>query len=98
MLSIFVSIHTVKKTISSGRPFSSNRARTLQSLTGKYRETPVMKIGFPCNESRFFSVGIRIDLQGVPRKPYRVWVYSALITRCKDILTTIIFNSNLIEM
>ena len=46
---------------------------TLQSLTGKYREIqgnpcnenrdPAMKTGFPCNESRFFPVGI--DLQGV---------------------------------
>ena len=36
-----------------------------------------MRAGFPCNESRVFSV--RIDLQGVPCKPYRVWVYSAYI-------------------
>ena len=45
---------------------------TLQSLTGKYREIqgkpcnqnrePAMRPGFPCNESRFFPVGI--DLQG----------------------------------
>ena len=45
---------------------------TLQSLTGKYREIqgkpcnenrdPAMRTGFPCIESRFFSVGI--DLQG----------------------------------
>ena len=45
---------------------------TLQSLTGKYREIqgkpcyenrePAMRTGFPCNESRFFPVGI--DLQG----------------------------------
>ena len=44
----------------------------LQSLTGKYREIqekpcnqerePAMKTWFPCNESRFFPVGI--DLQG----------------------------------
>ena len=44
----------------------------LQSLTGKYREIqgnpcnenrePAMRTGFPCNESRFFPVGI--DLQG----------------------------------
>ena len=47
---------------------------TLQSLTGKYREIqgnpcnenrePAMRTGFPCNESRFFPVGI--DLQGYP--------------------------------
>ena len=58
---------------------------TLQSLTGKYREIqgnpcnknrdPAMKTGVPCNEYRFFPVGI--DLQGVPCKPYRVWVCSA---------------------
>ena len=50
------------------------RLRTLQSLTGKYREIqgkpcnenrePAMRTGFPCNESRFFPVGI--DLQGFP--------------------------------
>ena len=44
---------------------------TLQSPTGKYREIqgkpcnnnrdPAMSTGFPCNESRDFSVGI--DLQ-----------------------------------
>jgi hypothetical protein len=58
----------------------------LQSLTGKYREIqgkpcnenrdPAMRTGFPCNESSFFLVGI--DLQGVPCKPYRVWVYSVV--------------------
>ena len=47
---------------------------TLQSLTGKYREiqekpcnenmNPAMRTGFPCNENRFFPVGI--DLQGFP--------------------------------
>jgi hypothetical protein len=47
---------------------------TLQYLTGKYREIqgkpcnekrdPAMRTGFPCNESRFFPVGI--DLQGFP--------------------------------
>ena len=46
----------------------------LQFLTGKYREIqgnphnenrdPTMRTGFPCNESRFFLVGI--DLQGFP--------------------------------
>ena len=46
----------------------------LQSLTGKYREIqgnpcnenrdPAMKTGVPCNEYRFFPVGI--DLQGFP--------------------------------
>jgi hypothetical protein len=47
-------------------------ATALQSLTGKYREIqgkpcnenrdPAMRTGFPCNESRFFPVGI--NLQG----------------------------------
>ena len=46
----------------------------LQSLTGKYREIqgkprnenrePAMRTGFPCNDSRYFPVGI--DLQGFP--------------------------------
>ena len=59
---------------------------TLQSLTGKYRglqenpcnenRDPVMRTGVPCNENRFFPV--RIDLQGVPCKPYRFWVCSAV--------------------
>jgi hypothetical protein len=54
---------------------------TLQYLTGKYREIqgnpcnenrdPAMRTGVPCNENRFLPV--RIDLQGVPCKPYRVW-------------------------
>jgi hypothetical protein len=48
------------------------RVTTLQSLTGKYRDLQ----GNPCNENRFFPVGI--DLQGVPSEPYRVWVCSAL--------------------
>jgi hypothetical protein len=39
--------------------------------TGKYK---VLQ-GNPCNENRFFPV--RLDLQGVPCKPYRVWVCSA---------------------
>ena len=34
-----------------------------------------MKTGFPCNEIRFFPV--KIDLQGVHCKPYRVLVCSA---------------------
>ena len=59
---------------------------TLQSLTGKYREIqgnpcnenrdPKMRTGFPCNESRFFPVGI--DLQGFPVSctgfGFTVWV------------------------
>ena len=50
----------------------NSRVGTLQSLTGKYRglqgnpcnenRDPAMRTGFPCNESRFFPVGI--DLQG----------------------------------
>ena len=35
---------------------------------------PAMRTGVPCNDNRFFPV--RIDLQGVPCKPYRVWVCS----------------------
>ena len=35
---------------------------------------PAMRTGVPCNENRVFPVGI--DLQGVPCKPYRVWVCS----------------------
>ena len=56
----------------------------LQSLTGKHRglqgnlcnenRDPAMRKGVPCNENRFFPVGI--DSQGVPCEPYRVWVYS----------------------
>ena len=38
---------------------------------------PAMRPGVPCNENRFFPM--RIDLHGVSCKPYRVWVYSALI-------------------
>ena len=57
-------------------PFSARTllSTTLQSLTGKYREIqgkpcnenrePAMRTGFPCNESRYFPVGI--DLQGFP--------------------------------
>ena len=51
--------------------FSFFPLTTLQSLTGKYREIqekpcnenrePAMRTGFPCNESRYFPVGI--DLQ-----------------------------------
>ena len=33
-----------------------------------------MRTVVPCNENRFFLV--RIDSQGVPCKPYRVWVSS----------------------
>jgi hypothetical protein len=58
---------------------------TMQSLTGKYRGLKgnpcdenrdlVKRTGVFWNENRFFPV--RIDLQGVPCKPYRVWVCSA---------------------
>ena len=43
----------------------------------RYNENrdPAMKTGVPCNENRFFHV--RIDLQGVSCRHYRVWVYSA---------------------
>ena len=56
---------------------------TLQSLTGKYRglqgnpcnehRDPAMRTGVPCDENRFFPVGI--DSQGNPCESYRVWVY-----------------------
>jgi hypothetical protein len=35
-----------------------------------------MRTGVPCNENRFFPVGI--DLKGVPCEPYRVWVCSVV--------------------
>ena len=55
----------------------------VQGSTGVYGKMPVMKTGvlqweegsLPCNENRFFPV--RIDLQGVPFKPYMGWVCSA---------------------
>ena len=52
--------------------------REVQGFTGK-----------PCNENRFFLV--RIDLQGVLCKPYRVWVYSVVdwqktVSMCKTVL------------
>ena len=56
----------------------------LQSLTRKYKglqgnacnenRDPAMRTEVRCNENRGFPVGI--DLQGVPCKPYRVWVCS----------------------
>ena len=53
-----------------------------QGSTGVYREIPVMNAGtlqwdqgFPVMKTGFLPVGI--DLQGVPCKPYRVWVCSA---------------------
>ena len=58
----------------------------LQSLTVKYRglqgntcnenRDPAMRTGVPCNENRFFP--LRIDLQGVPCKPYRIWVCNVI--------------------
>ena len=60
---------------------------SLHSLTGKYRglqgnpcnenRDPAMRTGVPCHENRVFPVGI--DLQGVPCKPYRVWVFRVVI-------------------
>ena len=47
--------------------------REIQGKPGNANRDPAMRTGFP---SKFFPVGI--DLQGVPCKPYRVWVYSAL--------------------
>ena len=49
----------------------------LQSRKGKYRVllgNPWNENRVPCNENRFFTV--RINLQEVPCKPYRVWVCS----------------------
>jgi hypothetical protein len=37
-----------------------------------------MRTGVPCNENRFFPVGI--DSQGVPCELYRVWVCSVVST------------------
>ena len=60
----------------------------LQSPTGKYsglqgnscneNRIPAIEYRVPCNENRFFPV--RIDLQGVPCKPYTVWVCSGVMT------------------
>ena len=54
---------------------------TLQSLKGKYRglegnpynekRDPSMRTGVPCNENRFFPVGI--DLQGYPVRYTGFW-------------------------
>ena len=62
---------------------------TLQPLTGKYQclqgnpcnenRDPAMRTGVPCSENRVFPVGI--DIQGVPCKPYRVWVCRASIRK-----------------
>ena len=41
---------------------------------------PVMRTGIPCNENRYFPVGI--DSQGVPCEPYRVWVCSVCNCMC----------------
>jgi hypothetical protein len=48
--------------------------RDIQENPCNENRDPAMRTGFPCIENRFFPVGI--DLQGVPCKPYRVWVYS----------------------
>ena len=58
--------------------FQSDLKRNLQcNLEGKCR---VLQ-GNLCNKNRFFPV--RIDLQEVPSKPYRVWVCSVLRVPCK---------------
>ena len=64
----------------------------LQSRTEKYRVSqgnpcnenriPAMRAGFPVM-NRFSSA--RIDLQGVPCKPYRIWVCSVLRVLCKPL-------------
>ena len=69
-------------------PVSSWVYYALQSRTGKYRELqgnpcnenrdPAMRTGVPCDENRVFPV--RIDLQGVPCKPYRIWDCS--VSKC----------------
>ena len=51
--------------------------REVQSFPGKspqWKQDPCNENRDPCNENRFFPV--RIDLQGVPSKPYTVWVCS----------------------
>ena len=63
----------------------SKKVSALQSLTGKYRglqgnpchenRDHAMRTRVPCNEKRFFPVGI--GSQGVPCELYRVWVCSA---------------------
>ena len=48
-----------------------------------------MRTGVPCNKNRVFPV--RIDLQGVPCKPYRVWVCSlvlAVLEKTNQLITT----------
>ena len=58
--------------------FQSDLKKNLQcNLEGKCR---VLQ-GNLCNKNRFFPV--RIDLQEVPSKPYRVWVCSVLRVPCK---------------
>ena len=53
-----------------------------------------MRTGFPCNDSRFFPV--EIDLQGVPCKPYRVWVYSVDASlKMNSLLYIVIINLNI---
>ena len=74
---------------------------TLQSLTGKYRglqgntcnenRDPAMRTGVPCNENRFFPVGI--DSQVVPCELYRVWVCSVI--NIMIILSTILLALSL---
>ena len=54
--------------------------KPISLCTNSHREIPAipaMRTGVPCNENRFFPV--RIDLQGVPCKPYRVGVCSEAV-------------------
>ena len=59
------SVFNSKRILDKIVEFSIQRC-TLQSLTGKYRGLQ----GNPCNENRFFPMGI--GSQGVPSELYRV--------------------------
>ena len=69
---IWANINISKNLERKVQPYGLLYSSSLQFLTGKYREIqgkpcnenrdPAMRTGFPCNESRFFPVGI--DLQG----------------------------------
>ena len=82
----------------------SSQITTLQSLKGKYRGLqgnpcnenmdPVMRTGVTSNKNRVFPVGI--ELQGVPCKPYRVWVCSNKQNRnlCRPTFLTLLHTRN----
>ena len=55
-----------------------------------------MRTGVPFNENRPFPVGI--DLQGVPCKLYRVWVYSAYKMKIAIKLAETVFSILRLEL